>query len=252
VLTDSDLDRYSRQLLVPDIDVAGQEALAAATVLVVGLGGLGSPAALYLAAAGVGTLRLADGDRVELSNLQRQIAHTEAGLGDNKALSAARAVRAINHKLRVEVIDCHLDAYSMAEAVQGANLVLDASDRFATRYALNRACVAAGVPLLSAAAIRLEGQLALFDSARGGPCYRCLYPDAAADDGSLACAENGVLGPVVGVLGSLQALEAIKYLVGMEQTLRDAVLMLDLRSLSLQRLALDRRRDCPDCPPPVT
>ncbi|MDO8861339.1 molybdopterin-synthase adenylyltransferase MoeB [Haliea sp. E1-2-M8] len=249
MLGDADLERYSRQLLVPEVDVAGQEALAAATVLVVGLGGLGCPATLYLAAAGIGTLRLADGDRVELSNLQRQVAHTEAGLGDNKAVSAARAVRAINRGVRVEVIDRHLDARSMLAAVEGVGLVLDASDRFATRYALNRVCVAAGVPLLSAAAIRMEGQLALFDTARGGPCYRCLYPDAAADDSSLACAENGVLGPVVGVLGSLQALEAIKYLVGMEQNLRDAVLMLDLRSLSLQRLALDRRRGCPDCRP---
>lgn len=249
MLADSDLDRYSRQLLLPDIDVAGQDALAAATVLVVGLGGLGSPAALYLAAAGVGTLRLADGDQVELSNLQRQIAHTEAALGENKALSAARAVRAINHTVRVEAIEHHLDANSMAEAVRGVDLVLDASDRFATRYALNRACVAAQLPLLSAAAIRLEGQLGLFDTARGGPCYRCLYPYGAADDRSLACAESGVLGPVVGVLGSLQALEAIKYLVGMEPSLRDAVLVLDLRNLSLQRLALGRRRGCPDCPP---
>jgi len=249
VLTDSDLDRYSRQLLVPDIDVAGQEVLAAATVLVVGLGGLGSPAALYLAAAGVGTLRLADGDRVELSNLQRQIAHTEAGLGDNKALSAARAVRAINHRVRVEVIDRHLDADTMAAAVLGVDLVLDASDRFATRYALNRACVVAELPLLSAAAIRLEGQLSLFETARGGPCYRCLYPQGDVDDRGLACAENGVLGPVVGVLGSLQALEAIKYLVGMEPCLRDAVLVLDLRKLTLQRLTLVRRRGCPDCPP---
>ncbi len=248
MLGDVDLERYSRQLLVPDIDVAGQEALAAATVLLVGLGGLGCPAALYLAAAGVGTVRLADGDRVELSNLQRQIAHTEAGLGDNKASSAARAMSAINHSVRVEVIDRHLDADGMAAAVNGVDLVLDASDRFATRYALNRACVAAGVPLLSAAAIRLEGQLALFDSSRGGPCYRCLYPDAEADDSSRACAENGVLGPVVGVLGSLQALEAIKYLVGMQQSLSDSVLMLDLRSLSMQRLALAPRRDCPDCP----
>ncbi|MEQ9462077.1 MAG: molybdopterin-synthase adenylyltransferase MoeB [Haliea sp.] len=249
MLDDVDLERYSRQLLVPDLDVAGQEMLAAATVLVVGLGGLGCPAALYLAAAGVGTLRLADGDRVELSNLQRQIAHTEAGLGDNKARSAARAVSAINRGVRVDVIDHHLDAGNMAAAVEGVDLVLDASDRFATRYALNRACVAAGVPLLSAAAIRLEGQLALFDTAAGGPCYRCLYPDAAADDDSLACSENGVLGPVVGVLGSLQALEAIKYLVGMESTLRDALLVLDLRSLALQRLALVRRRSCPDCQP---
>jgi len=228
VLSNADLERYSRQLLVPDVDIAGQEALAAATV-------------------GVGTLRLADGDQVELSNLQRQIAHTEAGLGDNKALSAARAVQAINCGVRVEVIDHHLDADGMAAAVKGVDLVLDASDRFASRYALNRACVAAGLPLLSAAAIRMEGQLALFDTARGGPCYRCLYPHAAAADSSLACTENGVLGPVVGVLGSLLALEAIKHLVGMEPTLRDAVLMLDLRSLSLQRLGLDRRPGCPDC-----
>ncbi len=249
MLDDVDLERYSRQLLVPDVDVAGQEMLAAATVLVVGLGGLGCPAALYLAAAGVGTLRLADGDRVELSNLQRQIAHTEAGLGDNKARSAARAVSAINRGVRVDVIDRHLDAVSMPAAVEGVDLVLDASDRFATRYALNRACVAAGVPLLSAAAIRLEGQLALFDTAAGGPCYRCLYPEAAADDGGLSCSENGVLGPVVGVLGSLQALEAIKYLVGMESTLRNALLVLDLRSLAVQRLTLGRRPECPDCRP---
>lgn len=248
MLSDADLERYSRQLLVPDVDVAGQEALAAATVLVVGLGGLGCPAALYLAAAGIGGLRLADGDRVELSNLQRQIAHTEAGLGDNKAVSAARAVRAINRGVGVDVIARHLDADSMGAAVRGADLVLDASDRFATRLALNRACVAAGVPLLSAAAIRMEGQLALFDPARGGPCYRCLYPEAAAGDASPACAENGVLGPVVGVLGSLQALEAIKFLVGMERNLRGAVLMLDLRSLSVQRLVLERRDGCPDCP----
>lgn len=247
MLDNADLERYSRQLLVPDVDIAGQEALAAATVLLVGLGGLGCPAALYLAAAGVGTLRLADGDRVELSNLQRQVAHTEAGLGDNKAESAARAVRAINHGVEVEVLARHLDADSMGAAVRGADLVLDASDRFATRYALNRVCVAAGVPLLSAAAIRMEGQLALFDTARGGPCYRCLYPEAAVDDSHLACAESGVLGPVVGVLGSLQALEAIKFLTGMQQSLSGAVLMLDLRSLSVQRLALARRRDCPDC-----
>lgn len=249
MLTDSDLERYGRQLLLPDIDIAGQEALAAATVLVVGLGGLGSPAALYLAAAGVGSLRLADGDTVELSNLQRQIAHTEARLGDNKAQSAARAVRAINSTVRVQAIERHLDADSMAEAAQGVDLVLDASDRFSTRYALNRACVGAQLPLLSAAAIRMEGQLALFDTARGGPCYRCLYPHGAADDSSLACVESGVLGPVVGILGSLQALEAVKYLAGIEPSLRNAVLVLDLRSLSLQRLAHGRRDGCPDCPP---
>ena len=248
MLTDADLLRYSRQLLLPDFGIAGQEALARSTVLIVGLGGLGSPAALYLTAAGVGHLRLADGDIVEVSNLQRQVIHDEAGLGLNKAASAARRLAALNSATSLHVIEQSLQGAILQDAVVGADLVLDASDRFATRYALNRACLQARVPLLSAAAIRFEGQLALFDTPGGGACYRCLYPLGGAGDESLACAENGVLGPVVGVLGSLQALEAVKFLAGLK-SLHDEVLMMDLRSLSQYRLRLQRRPDCADCGP---
>lgn len=246
MLTDADLARYSRQLLLPGFDVAGQEALQAATVLVVGLGGLGSPAALYLAAAGVGRLLLADGDSLESSNLQRQIVHSEAQLGSNKADSAAAMLRALNSELHIEAMPRHVVAETLPALVARCDLVLDASDNFATRFALNRACIAAAVPLVSAAAIRLEGQLAVFDSARGGPCYRCLYPEGG-DDSSLSCSDSGVLGPVVGVLGSLQALEAIKYLTGIAEPLRNGLLVLDLATLDIRRLALARRPDCPDC-----
>ena len=246
VLTESELARYSRQILLPDFDIVGQETLGRACVLIVGLGGLGSPAALYLAAAGVGHLRLADGDTVELSNLQRQIVHDEASLGVNKARSAAQRLAALNSATQLHVFEECLQGRALAAAIAGADLVVDASDSFATRYALNRACLDARVPLLSAAAVRLEGQLALFDARAGGACYRCLYPLAAADDQRQACAESGVLGPVVGVLGSLLALEAVKFLAGM-QTLRDEVLMLDLRTLGQYRLRLQRRPDCSDC-----
>jgi len=251
MLTDADLVRYSRQLLLPDFGIDGQQALAAARVLIVGLGGLGSPAALYLAAAGVGHLRLADGDAVTSSNLQRQILHDETTLGMNKAASAVRRLAALNSTTRLQPIAAHLQGRALAEAVAGQDLVIDASDRFSTRYAVNRACVELGVPLLSASAVRLEGQLALFDTRSGGACYRCLYPPAAADDAQQACAESGVLGPVVGVLGSLLSLEALKYLAGLP-TLRDEVLMLDLRALSQYRLRLQRKPDCPDCGSPAT
>ncbi|HEY7775746.1 MAG TPA: molybdopterin-synthase adenylyltransferase MoeB [Kineobactrum sp.] len=246
MLTDADLARYSRQLLLPGFDIAGQEALRAATVLVVGLGGLGSAAALYLAAAGVGRLLLADGDTLESSNLQRQIVHTEAQLGSNKAHSAAATLGALNSALQIEVIPQQVVADTLGALVARCDLVLDASDNFATRFALNRACIAAAVPLVSAAAIRLEGQLAVFDSARGGPCYRCLYP-AGGDDSAPSCSDSGVLGPVVGVLGSLQALEAIKCLTGIAEPLRNGLLVLDLATLDMRRLALARRPDCPDC-----
>ncbi len=246
MLTDADLARYSRQLLLPDFGIDGQQALAAARVLVIGLGGLGSPAALYLAAAGIGHLRLADGDVVEPSNLQRQILHDETTLGMNKAASAVRRLAALNSTIQLQPFATHLQGRTLVEAVAGQDLVIDASDRFSTRYAVNRACLDMGVPLLSASAVRLEGQLALFDTPSGGACYRCLYPLAAADDDRQACAESGVLGPVVGVLGSLLSLEALKYLTGLP-TLRDEVLMLDLRTLSQYRLRLQRKPDCPDC-----
>ena len=245
-LTDEQLLRYNRQILLSDFDVSGQERLLRARVLVVGLGGLGCPAALYLAAAGVGTLLLADGDLVELSNLQRQIAHGDAAIGCNKAVSAAAAIAALNPGVAVEVIPRQLGEADMPPLVARVNLVVDATDNYPARFALNRACIAAGVPLVSAAAVRAEGQLCVFDPVRGGPCYRCLYPDST-DLTALSCSENGVLAPLVGVLGSLQAMEALKLLAGYGETLRGKLLLLDLRSMDIRQLSLPPRPDCPDC-----
>ena len=246
MLTDEQLLRYNRQILMPDFDIAGQERLQAASVLVVGLGGLGCPAALYLAAAGVGTLILADGDAIELSNLQRQVAHGDADLGLNKAASAAASIAALNPEVKVQVEPRYLDAGAMASLLSDLDLVVDASDNYPTRFELNRACIAAGVPMVSAAAVRDEGQLSVFDPHRGGPCYRCLYP-VEGERSALSCSESGVLAPVVGVLGSLQAMEALKLLAGYGEPLRDAVLMMDLRNMHIQRLKVSPRSDCPDC-----
>ncbi|MCB1699355.1 MAG: molybdopterin-synthase adenylyltransferase MoeB [Halioglobus sp.] len=246
MLNDEQLLRYNRQLLLHDFDVAGQEALLRAAVLVVGLGGLGCPAALYLAAAGVGRLLLADGDSVEASNLQRQIAHGDKDIGRNKAASAADAIAALNPGVTVEVIARELFEDDLPALVQRVDLVVDATDNFPVRHALNRACIAAAVPLVSAAAVRSEGQLSVFDPVRGGPCYRCLYPDTA-DVTALSCSESGVLAPLVGVLGSLQAMEALKILAGYGKPLRGELLLLDLRSVDIRRLALSPRADCPDC-----
>lgn len=246
MLSDEQLLRYSRQLLMPEFDVAGQQKLQGATVLVVGLGGLGCPAALYLAAAGVGKLILADGDVVELSNLQRQIAHATADLGSNKARSAAASVAAINPEVELEVLPSDLDESTLPGLLRGVDLVLDATDNYPVRYGLNRACIAAGLPLVSGAAVRSEGQVSVFDPVHGGACYRCLYPVDGAQT-ALSCSESGVLAPLVGVIGSLLAMEALKVLSGFGETLRGQLLLLDLRSMDIRKLALPPRDDCPDC-----
>lgn len=246
MLSDEQLLRYNRQILLNDFDVAGQERLQSATVLVLGLGGLGCPAALYLAAAGVGRLILADGDEVELSNLQRQIAHGSDDIGVNKAASAAASIARINPEVEVEVVPSRLGEADFPQLLARADLALDASDNYPVRFALNRACIAAEKPLVSAAAVRSEGQVALFDPARGGPCYSCLYREGEAQT-ALSCSESGVLAPVVGVIGSLQAMEALKVLAGFGEPLRGALLVLDLRRMAIHRLALSRRADCPDC-----
>lgn len=246
MLSDEQLLRYNRQILLNDFDVAGQESLLQASVLIVGLGGLGCPAALYLAAAGVGTLLLADGDTVEVDNLQRQIAHGDADIGRNKAASAAMAIAALNPGVAVETVPRELAGDDLAHLVERVDLVVDATDNYPVRFALNRACIRAGVPLVSAAAVRSEGQISLFDPVRGGPCYRCLYPETGSAT-ALSCSESGVLAPVVGVLGSLQALEALKVLAGFGEPLRGKLLLLDLRSMDMRTLALPPRADCPDC-----
>jgi len=246
MLTDAELMRYNRQILLHEFDVAGQERLQQARVLVVGLGGLGCPAALYLAAAGVGGLVLVDGDDVEVSNLQRQIAHTEADIGNNKARSAAAAITALNPATRLDVLDSALAEDAMPGVVADVDLVLDATDNYPVRYALNRACIDAAVPLVSGAAVRSEGQVAVFDPVRGGPCYRCLYPDTEAET-ALSCSESGVLAPLVGTIGSLQAMEALKVLTGFGEPLRGKLLVVDLRNMEFRRLALSPRPGCPEC-----
>jgi len=243
---DSCLLRYSRQILLPEFGYEGQARLLAARVLIVGMGGLGSPAALYLAAAGVGELWLADDERVELSNLQRQIAHVHARIGQFKVDSARAALRALNPELRVRTWCQRLDALALSELARAVDLVVDASDNFATRFAINRACQAAGIPWVSGAAQRAEGQIAVFSGQPGGPCYRCLYPEDGSDD-EAGCAVTGVLAPLVGIVGSVQACEAVKILAGFGTPLRGRLLALDARCMEWRTLRLLPDAACPVC-----
>lgn len=245
-MNDDQLLRYSRQIMLPDFDIAGQECLLQASVLVIGLGGLGSPVALYLAAAGVGHLVLVDHDVVDLSNLQRQVIHQEARLGDPKVDSATATIAALNPATRVTTINHKLDEAALATAVAQADLVIDCTDNFQIRYAVNDACWAAGVPLVSGAAIRWEGQIAVFDPRDAtSPCYRCLY--AEGDDAALNCSENGVIAPLVGVIGACQAMEAIKVLANIGENLTGRVLYFDGKRMEWRRLKLPKNPDCATC-----
>ena len=245
-LSDEELLRYSRQILLAHVDIDGQLKLKNSRVLIVGLGGLGSPVALYLAAAGVGELHLADFDRVDLSNLQRQIAHYTRSLGQPKVESAAKRLRAINPAIQLQLYPAGLDADSLGAAVALVDLVLDCSDNFGTREAVNAACVAAGKPLVSGAAIRLEGQLAVFDPRQAdSPCYHCLYGHGS--EAELTCSEAGVLGPLVGLVGSLQALEALKLLAGFGQSLVGRLLLIDGLGCHFRELRVKRDPACSVC-----
>ncbi|MFI8620403.1 HesA/MoeB/ThiF family protein [Marinomonas sp. NPDC078689] len=212
-MNESQLDRYSRQLLLPNFDIEGQLALSSATVLVIGMGGLGNIAATYLASAGVGELILADGDHLELSNLPRQVLYNEGHLGSNKAQAAKVELLAKNSESRIQAITEHLAGYPLSQAVAKASVVLDCTDNYQARQSIHRACFNAKTPLVSAAAIRWEGQLIsfLYDQ-NASPCYECLYPSMS--DNQLSCSESGVIGPVVGSLGVLQALDALKIASG--------------------------------------
>jgi len=244
-MTDDDLLRYSRQILLPQFGIEGQERLRASSVLVVGLGGLGSPVALYLAAAGVGRLLQADFDRVDLSNLQRQILHTTDRIGQTKAESARQTLRALNPGVELVTVETSLTPETLPELVCGVDLVVECSDNFATRFAVNAACQAAHVPLVSGAAIRLEGQVTAFSGQSGGPCYRCLYPDEGSIDET--CTANGVLAPLVGIIGSLQATEAIKILTGLGTPLFGRLLLLDAARMEWREVRLRPDPACPVC-----
>jgi molybdopterin-synthase adenylyltransferase len=245
-LNDEELLRYSRQILLAQIDVAGQLRLKQSRVLIVGLGGLGSPVALYLAAAGVGELHLADFDTVDLTNLQRQIIHDGSQVGVAKVDSAMTRLTAINPQVALVPHRAALDEDSLAEAVSAVDLVLDCSDNFSTREAVNAACVAAGRPLVSGAAIRLEGQLAVFDPRdAASPCYHCLYGHGS--EAELTCSEAGVVGPLVGLVGSLQALEALKLLAGFGEPLVGRLLLVDALGSRFRELKVRRDPGCTVC-----
>lgn len=249
-MQDQQLLRYSRQILLPQIDIEGQTRLLASRVLILGLGGLGSPAAMYLAASGVGELVLNDYDRVDLSNLQRQIVHGTENLGEPKTESARKTLARLNPEIRLSTLDRRLEGPELDEAVAGVDLVLDCSDNFATRFAVNTACVKAVKPLVSGAVIRFEGQLAVFDPRNpDSPCYNCLYPS----QGELAesCARTGVIAPLPGVIGSMQALEAVKLLSGLRSTESGWLLLFDGLNLEWQRLVLPRNPRCPTCGNPA-
>ena len=245
-LTDEELLRYSRQLMLSGFDVAGQLRLANSRALIIGAGGLGSPAALYLAAAGIGAMTLVDDDVVEISNLQRQIAHQESSLGETKVESAKQRLQALNQTCQVHALAERFEESKWLDRFAEFDVVLDCSDNFETRFAVNRLCFSSGVPLVSGAAIRMEGQLAVYDPREGiSPCYRCLYSEEGEDN--LNCSTTGVLAPLVGVVGAMQALEAIKLIAGYGESSAGKLLIYDALSLSWRRLNLPKNPDCPVC-----
>lgn len=247
MLNDAQLLRYSRHILLPEVGIEGQERIGAAAVLVVGAGGLGCPIALYLGASGVGRLSIADGDSVDLTNLQRQIGHDTSSIGENKALSLKRAVEAINPEIEVEAVPLALAGTTLTEAVAPVDLVIDASDNFATRHAVNRACVSLKKPLVSGSAIGFSGQLAVFDPRReDSPCYHCLFPDDASEP-PLRCADAGVFSPLVGVIGAMQALEALKLLARVGDSLVGKLLLWDGLRGEARILRVPRDPDCGVC-----
>ncbi len=246
-MNDEQLLRYSRHILLPQIGVEGQERLLSAKVLVVGAGGLGSPAALYLAAAGVGTLVLADGDTVDLTNLQRQILHRSRGIGRPKAESGRDALAEINPECRVIALAQRLQGASLESEIAGVDLVLDCCDNFATRHAVNRACVRSGKPLVSGAAIRFEGQISVFDPRdSASPCYHCLFPEGA-DVEEVRCAVMGVFAPLTGIVGSMQAAEALKLLIGCGHSLAGRLLLLDGLAMEWRSIVIPRDPGCAVC-----
>jgi molybdopterin/thiamine biosynthesis adenylyltransferase len=245
-MNDDQLLRYSRQILLPQIDIVGQQKLLNGHVLIVGLGGLGSPVALYLAAAGVGHLTLVDDDVVELSNLQRQIIHGEQDIGRLKVESAADSIRALNGGVQITTDPTRLSEQALIMAVTAADVVVDCSDNFATRFLLNKVTQQHKTPLVSGAAIRMEAQVTVYDSRKiGSACYRCIYED----NGELqqTCSESGVLSPLLGMIGSMQAVETVKLLTDIGESLAGRLMILDALAMTWRELKLRQDPDCPIC-----
>jgi adenylyltransferase/sulfurtransferase len=244
-MNDEQLLRYSRQILLPEFGSEGQEKLLNSRVLLIGVGGLGSPVAMYLAAAGVGELVLVDFDQVDLSNLQRQIAHRTSSIGQSKVSSASQTLDDINPQCRVTTIEHKLSPEQLEDEIRRAHVVVDASDNFATRYQINAQCVALQTPLVSGAAIRMEGQVAVFLNLPDSPCYKCLYRDG--EDEEQTCSENGVMAPMVGIIGSIQAMETIKVLAGIGTTLDGRLLIVDGLHMETRIMKLKPDPQCPVC-----
>ena len=246
-MNDDQLLRYSRHILLDDIGIEGQRRLLASHALIIGAGGLGSPAALYLGSAGVGRITVVDHDHVEVTNLQRQIAHNLSRLGWPKAESVRQSIAAINPDVEVRVIVKRADATLLSSLVQEADVVLDCTDNFRTRHAVNAACVAHRKPLVSGAAIGFDGQISVYDTRQPlAPCYACIFPPEATTE-EVACATMGVFAPLVGIIGSMQAAEALKLLAGVGSTLAGQLLMLDGRTMAWDRITLPRQPHCKVC-----
>jgi adenylyltransferase/sulfurtransferase len=246
-MNDDQLLRYSRHILLPEVGIEGQEKLLAARMLVIGAGGLGSPVALYLASAGVGSITLCDNEDVDLTNLQRQIVHRTDSVGRKKVESARATLAAINPEVRVVGLPERVDGKRLEALAREADVVIDGSDNFATRHAVNRACVRARKPLVSGAAVRFDGQVAVFDMrAAGAPCYACLFPEGGENE-DVRCAVMGVFAPLTGIIGSIQAAEALKLSTGTGETLAGRLLLLDALSMQVRTITLKKDPGCPVC-----
>ncbi|MFT5132722.1 MAG: molybdopterin/thiamine biosynthesis adenylyltransferase [Gammaproteobacteria bacterium] len=245
-MNDEQLLRYSRQIMLPEIDAEGQIRLAQARVLIIGIGGLGSPVSIYLTAAGVGKLVLVDFDKVDLSNLQRQIVHGQKDIGRAKVESARDHLLALNPEVVLTLIDHVLEGEELLQEVKAADVVIDASDNFQTRFAINEACFKARTPLVSGAAIRFEAQISVFNTADvNSPCYRCLYEESAAVDET--CTENGVMSPLLGIVGSIQAAEAMKIIMKIGKTLQGKLMLIDILNMEWHTASLPKNPACPIC-----
>lgn len=246
-MNDLQLQRYGRHILLDEIGIEGQQSLLEAHVLIIGMGGLGSPAALYLAASGVGKLTLCDDDIVDLSNLQRQIAHRTSTIGQSKVSSAKAAIMDINPEINCMEVPLRADSAALAKLVAAADVVLDCSDNFTTRYAINRACLAHHKPLVSGAAILFSGQASVFDFRQPeAACYNCLFPEDAESE-ELRCATTGIFAPLTGIVGAIQAAETLKLLSGINRGLRGKLLTIDALDMNIKQSAFQKDPDCPVC-----
>ncbi len=244
-LSKSELSRYSRQILLPEIGKAGQLKLTQSHAVIFGLGGLGSPVSLYLASAGIGTLTLVDFDKVDDSNLQRQIVHREQNIGQAKVESAQQNLQALNHHIEIKTLNKYLNSTELEELVNSADVIVDCTDNFISRFALNNICFKTKKPLISGAAIRWEGQLATYDfRKKNNPCYQCLYKENSGEE--LTCSQNGIVAPVVGMLGTMQAIETIKILLDLP-TLAGKLMIIDAYNMHIRTLNLTQDKDCPTC-----